>query len=183
VSYEDLAATAASVPPGAEWLLFLPYLRGVRLPHRDAARGSFFGLTTGQTTAHMTCAVVEGGVFSMKGALELITSCGVAIQEVRATGGARSALWCQMQADIFELPVRRLVAAEGPANGVALLAGVASGIYRDIDEACRQVRLQDAVIEPDPQRVSVYRAYYDVYRSLYPATHSLMQRLAALAAG
>jgi xylulokinase len=103
---------------------------------------------------------------------------------VRATGGgARSELWRRLQADIYGTPIRRTVADEGPAYGTALLAGVASGAYADVEEATSLVKLREELTEPDADRSKVYGEYYEVYRSLYPATSSAMSRLADLVAG
>ena len=103
---------------------------------------------------------------------------------VSATGGgARSVLWRQLQADIYGTPIRRTVADEGPAYGAALLAGVASGTYTSVDEAVSVVKLREEITEPDLERSKVYEDYYEVYRSLYPATSSAMSRLTDLAAG
>lgn len=181
--YERLTAEAAAVQPGAEGLLFLPYLSGERTPHLDpAARGAFVGLTGRHTRAHLTRAVMEGVVFSLHDGFALIRELGVPINEVRATGGgARSPLWRQILADTLDLPVRRVVAEEGPAHGAALLAGVASGVWRDLAEAATLVRLRPEQDAPDPAGVRVYAEYAALYRTLYPALHSAMARLTALA--
>jgi len=182
--YERLIAEAAAVPPGAEGLLFLPYLSGERTPHLDpAARGAFIGLTVRHTRAHLTRAVLEGVVFSLHDGFALIRELGVPIREVRATGGgARSALWRRILADTLDLPVRRVVAEESPAYGAALLAGVASGVWRDLDEATALVQLRPEQDEPDPVGVRVYADYAALYRTLYPALRDAMGRLTALAA-
>ena len=183
--YDELVGAAEKVPPGAEGLIFLPYLSGERTPHLDPqARGAFFGLTTRHTSAHMTRAVMEGVVYSLRDSLEIMRGLEVPVDGIRATGGgARSTLWRQLQADVYAAPVYRTTADEGPAHGAALLAGVAASVYRDVDEACSTVRLREEVTEPDPGRKRVYEEYYEVYRELYPATESAMHRLAELAAG
>ena len=183
--YDDLVQAASEVPPGAEGLLFLPYLSGERTPHLDPqARGAFLGLTTRHGIPHMTRAVMEGVIFSLRDSLEIMRELDVPVEQVRATGGgARSALWRQLQADIYGLPIHRTTADEGPAHGAALLSGVAAKVYRDVDEACSTVRLREEVTEPDPERNRAYEEYYEVYRSLYPATESAMHRLTDLAAG
>lgn len=183
--YDHLVAEADTAPPGAEGLLFLPYLTGERTPHLDpAARGAFFGLTARHTAAHLTRAVMEGVVFSLRDALEIMRGLGIAIEEVRATGGgARGALWRQLQANIYGVPIRRTVAEEGPAYGAALLAGVAAGTFRDVDDACSRVALRDETVTPDLARARVYDDFYATYRALYPATRDAMHRLSALAAG
>jgi xylulokinase len=183
--YEGLVGEASEVPPGSEGLVFLPYLSGERTPHLDPdARGAFFGLTARHGVAHMTRAVMEGVVFSLRDSLEIMRGLGVPVEDVRATGGgAKSALWRELQADVYGTPVRRTVADEGPAYGAALLAGVASGTYASVDEASSVVELRDEVTEPDPERVKTYEEHYEIYRSLYPVTRSAMSRLTDLAAG
>ncbi len=183
--FDELVEEASDVPPGSEGLVFLPYLSGERTPHLDPrARGAFFGLTVRHGVANMTRAVMEGVIFSLRDSLEIMRDLGVPIDDVRATGGgARSDLWRQLQADIYGTPIRRTVADEGPAYGAALLAGVASGTYANIDEATSVVELRQEITEPEPEISKVYEEYYEVYRSLYPATSSAMSRLTDLAAG
>ena len=183
--FDELVGAASEVPPGSEGLVFLPYLSGERTPHLDPkARGAFFGLTARHGTAHMTRAVMEGVIFSLRESLEIMRDLDVPIEDVRATGGgARSELWRQLQADIYGTPIRRTLADEGPAYGAALLAGVASDTYADVNEATSVVELREEITEPNPERSKVYDEYYEVYRSLYPATSSTMSRLADLATG
>jgi xylulokinase len=181
--YDELVEAASGVQPGSEGLVFLPYLSGERTPHLDPrARGAFFGLTARHGAAHMTRAVMEGVIFSLRDSLEIMRSLGVPIEDVRATGGgARSGLWRQLQADIYGSPIRRTVADEGPAYGAALLAGVASGTYSGIDEASSEVELREETTEPDQERAKIYEDYYELYQSLYPAASSAMSRLTDLA--
>ncbi|MBA3349789.1 MAG: xylulokinase [Actinobacteria bacterium] len=183
VTYDELVGAAADVGPGSDGLVFLPYLSGERTPHLDpSARGAWFGLTSSHTRAHMTRALMEGVVFSLKEALAIMTDMGVQCDEVRATGGgARSPLWRSLQADIYGLPIHRTEAEEGPAFGAALLAGVAAGVYEDVAAACSRIAMHDDVVEPDAGCSGVYTEAYDVYRSLYPRTRDGMKRLALLA--
>ena len=183
--YDELVEAASGVRPGSEGLVFLPYLSGERTPHLDPkARGAFFGLTARHGAPHMTRAVMEGVIFSLRDSLEIMYGLGVPVEDVRATGGgARSDLWLQLQADIYATPVRRTVADEGPAYGAALLAGVVSGTYATVDDATSVVRLRGEVTEPDPERTKNYEEYYEVYRSLYPTTSSAMSRLTDLTTG
>jgi xylulokinase len=182
--YDELVAAASDVGPGSEGLVFLPYLSGERTPHLDPrARGAFFGLTARHGLEHMTRAVMEGVIFSLRDSLEIMRGLDVPVEDVRATGGgARSELWRQLQADIYGTPIRRTVADEGPAYGAALLSGVAPGAYADVDQATSVVRLREGITEPDPERTKVYEEYYEIYRSLYPATSSAMSGLTDLAA-
>jgi xylulokinase len=178
--YDRLVAAAAAVPVGADGLLFLPYLNGERTPHLDPlARGQFFGLTSRHTHAHLTRAVMEGVLFSLRDALQAMRSLGLTPTEVRATGGgARNPLWLRLTADVLGLPVHRTQVEEGAAYGAALLAGVAAGVYRDLEEACSLVALRSEVVEPDPAQVAAYEQLHQLYQELYPATAEIAHRLA-----
>ncbi len=169
--YELITREAATVAPGSEGLLFLPYLTGERTPHPDPhARGAFVGLTVRHTKAHMARAVLEGVSFGLRDSLEILKSMSVSIGNVRVSGGgAKSEIWRQIQADIFGFPLSTITIDEGPALGVALLAGVGAGIYSSVEEACSavvKVARGASVIE---ENARIYDRYYDVYRSLYPA--------------
>jgi xylulokinase len=183
LTYDELAEIAASAPPGSEGLLFLPYLTGERTPHLDPfARGAFVGLTARHGLAHLTRAVMEGVVYAMNNSLEIMTALGLGPRQIRVTGGgARGALWRQLQADIYGMPVYQTAVDEGPAYGAALLAGVASGLFKSVEEACSVIRMRDEVTEPDARRTQRYQGYYDVYKDLYPATATTMRRLSELA--
>ncbi|MFO7166435.1 MAG: xylulokinase [Chloroflexota bacterium] len=180
LSYDDLTAMAATVPPGAEGLVFLPYLSGERTPHLDPlARGAFVGLTARHTAAHLARAVMEGVVYSMRDGLEIMRGLGLQIEQIRVTGGgARSPLWRQMQADIYGAEVATLGAEEGPAYGAALLAGVAAGVFRDVYEAVDRCVSVTGTTAPSAD-AAAYEPVYAVYRDLYAALRSSMHRLAA----
>lgn len=181
--YDELSELASKVPPGAEGLVFLPYLYGERAPHLDpAARGSFFGLTNRHDKSHMTRALMEGVIFSLRDSLEIMRELGVKVEQVRATGGgARGKLWRRLQADIYGVPIHRTTTDEGPAYGAALLGGVAAGVFGSVEEASSQVELRDEVVEPESKNVLFYEKYYEAYRSLYPATKDTMRYLSELA--
>src|SRR5215212_4027210 len=121
------------------------------------ASGSFVGLTARHGRAQLTRAIMEGVVLSMRDGLEVMRALGTAVDEVRATGGgARSPLWLQLQADVYGCPIRRTGVDEGPAYGAALLAGLASGVFTDLEAATSTVRLRESIIEPDPTRARRY---------------------------
>ena len=182
-NYDELSRLASEAPPGAEGLLFLPYLSGERTPHLDpAARGTFFGLTTRHDKRHLTRALMEGVVFSLRDSLEIMRELDLPIGQVRIIGGgARGELWRRLQADVYGMPVHRTTTDEGPAYGAALLAGVASNVYKDVEEATARVRLREEVVEPEEDNVRLYDEYFETYRSLYPATSDVMRRLSELA--
>ena len=181
--FDALVAEAAAVEPGAEGLLFMPYLTGERTPHLDpAARGGFLGLTVRHGRGHLTRAVMEGVAFSMRDGLEIMRALGTPDDDVRAVGGgARSELWLRLQADVYGRPIRRTAIDEGPAYGAALLGGVAAGVFASAEEAGTRVRLREEVVEPDPERVRLYDELYGIYAGLYPATRDAMHALTRLA--
>jgi xylulokinase len=177
-AYEILTKEAESVPAGSDGLIFLPYLQGERTPHLDAyARGGWIGLTASHDRRHLIRAVLEGVAFSLKDCFVIIQEQGLPIEQVRTTGGgAKSPLWRQIIADILGVELVTTNATEGPAFGAALLAGVASGVYASVQQACEAtVRVVERT-EPNPEVESVYARAYETYRALYPALKPIMSR-------
>jgi xylulokinase len=170
--YAALAGAAQAVPPGADGLLFVPYLVGERTPHMDpSARGAFVGLTLRHERAHLTRAIMEGVVFSLRQGLQLMMDLGLPVERVVASGGGtRHPLWLQLQADIFNRDIYQTEVDEAAAHGAALLAGVGVGVYQDVADACAHaVRWKDVVVTPRPQNVAVYDEVFARYQRLYPA--------------
>jgi len=167
--YDELTADAAKAPVGCEGLIFLPYLSGERTPHADPfARGVFFGLGARHDKPALARAVMEGVTYGLRDSLEIIRGMGVEVQQIRASGGgAKSALWRQMQADVFGSPVVTTDKDEGPAFGVALLAAVGTGAYASVEEACDATIRVVSEVEPNPANSAVYNEYYPIYRQLY----------------
>ena len=167
--YDRLTAAAAEAPPGAEGLVFLPYLAGERTPHLDPdARGALVGLTLRHSIGHVARAVIEGVTFALADCLHLVSDLGVRADRVIATGGgARSDFWVQTLADVLGLPVQRTASEEGPAFGAAILGAVAGGGHPDVQAAVDACVSYSGLVEPDPGRVESYRHYYGVFRSLY----------------
>ena len=175
--YEIITGMAQGVSAGSEGLLFLPYLAGERTPYADAdARGAFLGLSLRHTRAHMARSVMEGITMSLKDCLELGEQSGVTASRIYLSGGgARSAFWQQMAADIFEIEVARVGSDEGPAYGAALLAAAGAGIHESVQAACATcVRVKDAA-KPDLAAFDRYRRLYGIYRTLYPALAGFFQ--------
>ncbi len=181
--YDVFTQDAATVPAGCEGLLFLPYLTGERTPYPDPnARGAFIGLTVRHTKAHLTRAVLEGVSFGLRDSLELMRALGITPTQVRASGGgARSALWRQILADVFDAEIVTVNVTEGAAFGAALLAGVGAGIYRDVESACDAVITTTSRIAPGAAK-SVYAEYYPRYRALYPILKNEFAAIARIAA-
>ncbi|NLF02560.1 MAG: xylulokinase [Anaerolineales bacterium] len=180
MSYDDLLGPAAAVAPGCEGLLFLPYLTGERTPHPDPlARGAFVGLTVRHSMAHMTRAVLEGVAFGLRDSFELIKGAGLGtIRQVRVSGGgARSALWRQILADVFDAELVTVNTTEGAAYGAALLAGVGAGVWPDVKSACAATVRVTGSAEPQPGVVTRYAEVYPQYRRLYPALKDIFPDL------
>ncbi len=159
-AYDILASRAQQVSIGSEGLVFLPYLTGERCPIPDPAiRGGFAGLDVSHTTNHLARAVFEGITAGLAGNVDLMRALGVPVREVRlGGGGAKSAFWRSMCADMFDAPVSLLASDASGALGVALLAAVGSGAFASVDDACAAtVRTHDAVA-PDPARVRAYES-------------------------
>jgi xylulokinase len=170
-AYEILAREAGGVPPGCDGLLFLPYLQGERTPHLDAyARGGWIGLTASHNRRHLVRSVLEGVAYSLKDCYAIIQEQGLQLEQLRATGGgAKSLLWRQILADVLGVELVTTTSEEGPAFGAALLAGVASGVYGSVSQACEMtVRIVDRT-EPHPELDQIYANAYAKYRALYPA--------------
>ncbi|MFO7636774.1 MAG: xylulokinase [Clostridia bacterium] len=173
---------AERIRPGSEGILYLPYLMGERTPHLDPhARGVFFGLSAAHGKGHMIRAILEGVVFSLCDCLEIIRGMGICAREIRASGGGgRSRLWRQMQADMFHTGITTVQSGEGPALGVAILAGVAAGIYKDVVSTCRELVQVEDRLEHDVATGKVYEKYYRIYRELYPSLKNNFKNLAAM---
>ena len=167
---------ASQWAPGAEGLLFQPYLAGERTPHADPdARGAFVGLSLRHERGALVRALLEGVAYGLRDSLELLKELGVEAEVGRVSGGgARSALWLRIVASVLGLPLERTAASEeGAAFGAALLGGVASGAFADAAEAVAAcVHVTDR-IEPDDGWRPAYEDGYARYRELYPALRPL----------
>ncbi|MBP3427614.1 MAG: xylulokinase [Clostridia bacterium] len=169
-------------PIGANRLIFLPYLMGERSPLLDSnARGAFIGLSAMHTRRDMLRAVMEGVMYSQRQNLDVLSGMHVVPNEMLACGGgAKSPFWRQMMADIFDMPVRTVVSQEGPALGVAILAGVAAGLYEDIPTACEKMIRLNAPMAPIEENHEAYEPFYALYTSLYPALKDAYANLSKL---
>jgi xylulokinase len=181
--YQLLIAEAATAPPGSEGLYFLPYLTGERCPHPDPyARGGWIGITARTTRAMLIRSLLEGVTFGMRDALEIMRGMGIDVTQVRASGGgARSDFWRHLQADVYRSPVVVTNAAEGPAYGVALLAGVGTGVWSSVEEACRACIKPVKKVKPNPKRAAQYDRLFAIYDKLYDDLKSRFGEIAAVA--
>lgn len=178
LSYGEIDALANQVKPGSEGVIFLPYLGGERAPHMDYnATGMFFGLQHIHDRRHICRAVLEGVAFALKDAESVVEGCGVKNHTVVACGGgARSPLWLQIQADIFEKEVIVTKENEQASLGACIIAGIGAGIFSSAAEGCASlVRFKEDRYEPNQGNLEIYRHRFGVYRSLYPSVKDLMR--------
>ena len=177
----DMLAGAGEVPAGANGLVFAPYLSGERTPHFDPrARAVFMGLTSDHDQRHMTRAVMEGVVFALRDALDVVsglTDIGDGV--VLAGGGARSSLWRQIVADIFDLPVRPSLVADQSAVGAALLAA-ACDLQMPATALGEQWARFDSTVEPISANVARYGEIRSIFRDIYPTNADYFHRLGDL---
>ncbi len=177
----DYAAEQAAIGElGENHVYFLPYLMGERSPHNNPdARGVFIGMTMDTCRADMTQAVLEGVGFALRDSLEVAKSLGIRLERTKICGGgAKSPLWRKIIANILNLKVDVIESEEGPALGGAMLAAVACGEYRSVEEiAAKVVKVVDTV-EPDPELAARYDARYARFKEIYPACRPVFDVLA-----
>jgi xylulokinase len=180
-AFERLCSAAATVSPGAEGLIFLPYLTGEAAPHLDPeARGGWFGLTRRHDQRHLARAVIEGVAFAVRGVVEAAEALTGGAREIRVSGGAsHGRVWLRTLASVLG---RRITAAEtgdASARGAALLA-MAAATGRDPRTFASEWAAPGRPIDPEPEPRARYEAQYAIFRELYPATRHLMHRLTDL---
>ena len=180
--YDVLNREAARATPGSEGLFFLPYLAGERTPHADPdARGCFVGLTLAHQRGQIARAIMEGVTYSMRDSLEIIQGMNVPVKQVRVSGGgSRSKLWRQLQADVFGTKAVTINAEQGPAYGVALLAAVGAGAYKNIQQACSATIRETSVTLVDLKTKRVYDARFPTYQNLYQSLKGDFKSISAI---
>ncbi|HLJ04345.1 MAG TPA: xylulokinase [Solirubrobacteraceae bacterium] len=177
VGYDRLLEEAAAWEPGAQGLLFLPYLAGERTPHADPdARGAFAGLSLGHDRGALVRAVLEGVAFGLRDCLDVLATVGVRATSARVSGGgARSRLWLSIVASVLEIPLERVVVDAGAAFGAALLGGVAAGTFSSCAEAVAATVRTTEIIEPVSAWVEPYRELRSRFQALYPALREVQR--------
>lgn len=180
--HEVLDAAAKNVPPGSGGLLFLPYLLGERSPHwNPLARAAFVGLAMPHGRDELARAVMEGVAFNLRHILDVLHSHGVQVEAMRLIGGgSRSAVWRQILADVYNLPILRLsLSAEATALGAAVAGGIGVGIYTDY-KVVRQLVPVTVAEEPNPATRARYEALYALFKDTYQLLEPIYERLANL---
>lgn len=178
--FELLTETAAASPPGANRLVFLPYMFGERSPIWDSnARGVFFGLSLATTKADLVRAVLEGAAYGLRHNVETAAAAGFAAGILSSVGGgARSPLWNQIKADVLQRPIRLPHTAIGAPLGDAIVAAAGAGLYSSIAGAAHGMNSFGATFEPRIELAARYDALYGVYLGLYPALAASYRQLA-----
>jgi len=174
-TYDDLTAEAGRVEPGADGVLWAPYLMGERTPHCDPnARAALVGLAASHGRGHIVRAILEGVAFSLRDTFSIFSELDLPVDSVRlGGGGSRSPLWRQIQADVYGRAVDTVQADEGAAYGAAILAAVGIGLWPTVDAACDALVRRATVTEPRPAQIAAMNHQYAAYMRLYPALGSI----------
>lgn len=180
--YDLINRDIEKIPVGSDRLVYLPYLMGERTPHLDPdCRGVFFGLSAIHTKAHLLRAVMEGVSYSLADCNDILKEMGVQVDQMMACGGGgKSPIWRQMLSDLYDCQVKTVHQSEGPALGVAILAGVGCGIYESVEKACEQLISVNKCSEPAGENVKKYYEYHQLYKRLYGNLKESYKELAAL---
>jgi xylulokinase len=174
-AYALMTREAAAIEPGADGVLWAPYLMGERTPHLDPGiRAALIGLAATHTRGHIVRAVLEGVAFSLRDSFTIFNELGVPVRRVRlGGGGARSSLWREIQSNVYGHPVETVDADEGAAYGGALLAGVGAGLWPSVDEACDLLVRSSVTASPNQSTVELMNDRYAAYRRVYPALRAI----------
>lgn len=180
--YDLINKAIETIPAGSDKLIYLPYLMGERTPHLDPdCRGVFFGLSAIHTKKHMLRAVMEGVSYSLCDCNQILKEMGVEVSRMMACGGGgKSPNWRQMLADLYRCTVKTVEQEEGPALGVAILAGVGCGIYPSVEAACDLLIHEKSSTEPVAEQAETYAGYHKVYQNLYRSLKADFRDLAKL---
>jgi xylulokinase len=180
--FDLLAEAAAQREPGANRLVFLPYMYGERSPIWDSdARGVFFGLSLATQKGDLVRAIMEGAAFGLRHNIEVASGGGFPLTKLACVGGgARSALWNQIKADVLNRPLHLPQTTTGAPFGDAILAAAALGLHPSIEAAVRAMVRSGTGYRPNPTHMQRYDALYQVYLGLYPALQGAFKELAAV---
>lgn len=166
---------------GENHVYFLPYLMGERSPHNDPnARGTFIGMTMDTKRSDMTQAVLEGVAFALRDSFEVAKSLGIKIERTKICGGgAKSPLWKKIIANVLNIKVDVIESEEGPALGGAMLAAVACGEYKNVEEAADKIVKIVDTIEPDKELAAKYEKRYETFKQIYPQCKSIFKMMSS----
>jgi xylulokinase len=169
-AFDLLDDQAEQSPPGANGIIYLPYLNGERSPIWDPyARGVLFGLSGSHKRSDVIRAILEGVALAFAHNLELFESAlGVKMEEVSLSGGgSKSRVWQQIHADVSGKKMKVVQVKESEAIGNSILAGFGVGIYKDMVKAAQQVVKIERVVEPRKEYAERYAGLFELYKNLY----------------
>lgn len=154
-----------AMPASPTGIIVVPHFSGAGAPEFEPrARGTITGLTLSSRRNHLYKAFLEAIAFEMAHIVNIYRKCGIAVAEISAaSGGARSRPWLQIRSDILGLPVTPLAGGETTLSGSAMLAGVATGVYPDLETAARLFVKKGTPVEPNPHNHAIYREHYERY--------------------
>lgn len=180
VDYAKLNEAIHAVRPGSGGLIFLPYLNGERTPHINPnLSGAFLGINTETSRAQMARAIMEGVTYSLMQCIEVCGELGLRAGEFIASGGgARSAPWLQIQADVYNTPVKVSMIQEQAGLGAAIVAGVGSGHFSSVKQGCQEViQYKDELYIPSQENHQVYQEYYQLFKDVYRASRDVIEKV------
>ncbi|MBE5969443.1 MAG: xylulokinase [Lachnospiraceae bacterium] len=167
--YDLMNEYVEEIPVGADKLIYLPYLMGERTPHLDPnLRGVFFGLSGIHSKKHMLRAAMEGVAYSFRDCKEVLSQMGINTDEMLICGGgAKNNIWCEIVADNYKSILKKPESEEGPAMGAAILAGVGSGVFESLENACERIVKIKEEISYNKDNAVIYDDYYKLYKKLH----------------
>lgn len=183
VDYDEMNARIAKVKPGSGGVVFLPYLNGERTPHLDPdLSGVFFGVNLRTGRDQLARAVMEGVSYAMNQCIEVCGELGLHADTVIASGGASHSMpWLQIQADIYNVPLKVADTDEQACLGAAIAAGTGAGVYGSIDEGCSAVvKYKDFEVIPNEENHKIYREYYQLYKDIFNSCSDALHRVTLL---
>ena len=181
-TYDLINKEAASIPAGSEGLVVLPFLMGERTPIWDVnARGAIFGLSLNHTRGHVIKSMMESVAYALYDSFKIILDSGKKINSpiVLNEGGAKSNLWRSIITDVFNVPTVLVKRRTGAPYGDAILAGVATGIFKDFSVAKQWTEYIDPM-EPNAENHAIYQEYFKLYKNIYNHIKGDYQTLANL---
>ena len=181
-AFEIMSNEAAAIKPGADGVIFLPYMAGERSPLWDKhAKGVFFGLGYNKTRAHLIRAILEGCAYALHHNLKTAQEVGVTVDVLTAMGGAaNSKVWTQIKADVTGKEIQVPTSDTATTLGAAILAGVGTGAYKDFPAAVGRTVQITRVHEPNMQTHHIYQQYYEIYLELYQHLKATMLKISTL---
>lgn len=168
-AYNMISKEVSKVPAGSDGLVMLPHLAGSNAPDVNAkAKGVWFGFTLQHTRAHFMRSVMESLGYIVKRNIDSLADMGIEVKEIRSLGGgSKSDVWNQIKSDICQIPLETVNSIEAASLGAAILAGKATGIFKNLNEAAESMVQVKKRTLPNTGNKTVYEDGYEMYRKLF----------------